>query len=217
MEDRLHLHWEKAIEGLSLPSDVSGRVWKEILSTYRQPERHYHNTDHLIRMLEDLEQYGTEGDDYRSIRLSIFFHDLVYVPGRTDNETLSAEAAYSFLQVAGAGAGTALGRRVADMIEQTAHHHAAVHPGADTMLFLDLDLAILGAPRERYKAYSEAIRKEYHSVPDELFLTGRLGFIERLEALPVLYFTDAFRQNFEEKAKANLGWERIALLQLLSK
>ena len=74
----------------------------------------------------------------------------------------------------------------------------------DIALFLDMDLAILGAPEAEFDAYDRAIHTEFAAIPDEVFLPRRrrimAGFLERDR----LYRTDQFHQSHDAPARANL-------------
>lgn len=76
---------------------------------------------------------------------------------------------------------------------------------------LDLDLAVLGAPRAIYDAYAAAIRREYAMVPDAAWRTGRAGVLDRFLDRPRLYQTGHFHERLESAARANLADEAAAL------
>eukprot|EP00758_Cryptobia_borreli_P003916 Tbor_TRINITY_DN4060_c0_g1::TRINITY_DN4060_c0_g1_i1::g.11790::m.11790 len=102
----------------------------------------------------------------------------------------------------------------------------------DAGLFLDMDLAILGAQRSRYEQYSQEIRSEYCHFPLLDFVNGRTKilnmFLEHLvggrdkeseqenisiEERPTqderepLYKTPLFRKWFNNQTESNLVWE----------
>ena len=80
----------------------------------------------------------------------------------------------------------------------------------DELLIVDIDLAVLGAPRGDYDAYRRAIRREYEMVPDDAFRAGRAKVLRHFFERPI-YRTSCF-ERLEAQARGNLAWE----LQLLN-
>ena len=72
-------------------------------------------------------------------------------------------------------------------------------------LIVDCDLAILGAPREEFIAYEQAIRKEYSFVPSFLFRKKRAEILEQFLERPRIYTSGHF-DDLEERARENLRW-----------
>jgi predicted metal-dependent HD superfamily phosphohydrolase len=70
-----------------------------------------------------------------------------------------------------------------------------------------MDLAILGAPDELYRQYSEAIRAEYNWVPGPLYRFGRGKVLKRFAQRRTLFFTPAMAARFEAQARRNLDRE----------
>ena len=69
---------------------------------------------------------------------------------------------------------------------------------------MDVDLAILGAPPERFDEYERQIRAEYAHVSDEAFRAGRMKVLQVFLARPGIYSTDRMRKDFEDQARRNL-------------
>ncbi|MGB6116973.1 MAG: hypothetical protein WBF87_02015, partial [Mesorhizobium sp.] len=76
---------------------------------------------------------------------------------------------------------------------------------ADTRLFLDMDLSILGAEPERYCAYEDEVRREYGWVDDATWRAHRADFLVAFLARERLYSTDLLRETFETRARANMA------------
>jgi predicted metal-dependent HD superfamily phosphohydrolase len=93
----------------------------------------------------------------------------------------------------------------ADWILRTKTHD----PGASTACacFLDCDLAILGAPANLYRTYSEAIRNEYAWVPDEAYRSGRRQVLTAFLNRKAIYATPLMVNELEDAARRNLGDE----------
>ena len=78
---------------------------------------------------------------------------------------------------------------------------------------VDIDLGILGQDAEQFAAYDQAIRREYHWVPEPQYRSGRAAVLRGFLARPNIYHTPTFRQRYEHQARCNLG---AALRQLES-
>ncbi|BAU92002.1 hypothetical protein MPPM_3397 [Methylorubrum populi] len=181
-------------------------AWRALDAGYGEAGRHYHGWHHVADLLEGHDAARLLPDftalDHDAIDLAIVFHDAVYDPSRADNEARSAD----LLRVH-AGPAARLGpiRAAEAMIRATAAHASSADPA--TRLMLDLDLAVLGAPRPAYEAYAAAIRREYASVPEPAWRRGRAGVLDRFLARPRLYQTDPIRDRLEAPARANLAAE----------
>jgi predicted metal-dependent HD superfamily phosphohydrolase len=127
----------------------------------------------------------------------------VYVPGAPDNEARSAERARATLEALGLAT---LAPRVAQLVLATRLHEA--DPGDEpARLFLDADLAILGAEPETYRAYARAIREEFRAIPALLYARGRRRFLREQLARPAIYQTAHFERRYGARARANLEAE----------
>ena len=75
----------------------------DLLSRWAEPQRRYHTTDHLIAVLDRIDELleHTEAPDPDAIRLAAWFHDAVYLPDRSTNEDRSARLAERALPEAG--------------------------------------------------------------------------------------------------------------------
>jgi len=156
----------------------------------------------LLTLLRDFEL-----DDRDSVEAAVWFHDAVYDTHANDNEARSAELAGTALREMNVGNIEV----VQAMINATATHDSRGLT-RDGLLFLDSDLAILGAPPERYRAYADAIRAEYSWVPEPQFAAGRAAILRRLLERPSVYQTGEMRARFEGQARENVARE-LAQLQ----
>lgn len=186
-------------------ADRAPAVLEELVLAYRQPHRHYHTLDHVAELLHLLHEHG-DGSSADVISVAIIFHDAVYNPARHDNEV--ASAALAAQRLTELWAETQLVEKIVGYILAT--QHTSAEPDAqdrDLCLFLDLDLAILAAPPERYRAYAGAIRREYAAVPDSLYRPGRRHVLESLLAQETIYLSPRLREVWEGPARANLVHE----------
>jgi predicted metal-dependent HD superfamily phosphohydrolase len=171
----------------------------ELATAYGEPHRAYHNASHIAEVLTWFDRVADDLGwlEPAEVYTAIVFHDAIYQPGAKDNEARSAQwARRSALPVDV--------DRVAELIELTAKHGHVTRADHDTALFLDSDMAILGAAPDAFDAYDRAIAVEYKQVPPEAYRAGRRAFLEGLLATPRIYISDYFHNRLDEPARANL-------------
>jgi predicted metal-dependent HD superfamily phosphohydrolase len=175
-------------------------------AAHETPGRAYHTFEHVGELLGWLERVSRDVGWQHPLEVTIaaLFHDAIYVPGRADNETLSAELARE--AVARFGPASADAERIAELISLTARHGriAASEIDEEAALFLDADMAILGASPERFDAYDRGIAQEYGAIPPELFAAGRGRFFEGLLAAPRIFLSSYFHERLDAAARANI-------------
>ncbi|MDB4988623.1 MAG: metal-dependent phosphohydrolase [Myxococcaceae bacterium] len=180
------------------------QILTDLRVRYREPQRHYHTLEHVAELLLLLEQLREHVAQPERLEWAIWFHDAVYDPTRRDNEQKSAELARSALTEHGLAADDVAA--VAALVQATAGHQWT-DGQADSALFLDLDLSILGAQPERYDAYVAQVRAEYAFVPEATFREKRGALLEGWLARPQLYFSELGRARFEQAARSNIARE----------
>jgi predicted metal-dependent HD superfamily phosphohydrolase len=176
-----------------------------LLDRFEEPHRAYHNSMHVLALLQHAEDAHELVSDPHKMALAIWFHDAIYDPKAQDNEAQSAALAQTSLKH--------LGEKdpfVADvetMILATVKHQLPENASNDLQLFLDFDLSILGSTPETYASYAAAIRTEYHFVPDDVYKPGRRAVLENFRKRDRLYFTDYAFDKWEAAARENLTTE----------
>jgi predicted metal-dependent HD superfamily phosphohydrolase len=193
------------------------RIFQLLIAAYTQPDRHYHNLNHIYHLLTILERFDRENSpnsehlqDSSSVILAAWFHDFVYDPQAADNEIQSAEAATELLANLHVSLDLDLDR-IERLILATQGHQ--IDPDdADLCIFLDADLAILGADPVRYAAYMRSIRHEYDWVDEASYRTGRSRVLASFLQRDRLYYTDLLFDELEAIARVNLQQE-ISLLK----
>lgn len=128
-----------------------GQEWlRKLLALYAEHQRYYHNSQHMAELAQLFEDEEIRGliRNPTTVALSIFFHDAIYQPTSHDNEEKSEQLFQQF--AAECSLGPAITETVSRYILATKRHTEVDTRGdCDLDLFLDLDLAILGAPEER--------------------------------------------------------------------
>ena len=194
----------RALTGACGAGETADRWLAALTRLYSDPERHYHNLRHVAEMLRLLGQFKADAADYSAVRFAAWFHDAVYDTRKATNEDESAALAVQALgELRIPSTTTSLTRR---LILATKSHEAAGGP-PDLGLFLDADLAILGAPVNTYAAYSEAIRREYAWVPEAAYREGRLKVLTNFLRRGRLFYTEQMAARFEAQARRNLSNE----------
>jgi predicted metal-dependent HD superfamily phosphohydrolase len=72
-------------------------------------------------------------------------------------------------------------------------------------LLVDIDLSILGKPPERFSQFESGIRSEYAWVPADVYRQRRVEILERFLKRERIYFTQSFRERYEDAARRNLA------------
>jgi predicted metal-dependent HD superfamily phosphohydrolase len=199
--------WHNLAQRCGAPGEASAAVLQQLLTAYREPGRYYHTLDHVADLLETLRTYAPP-NDLELLELAAWFHDVVYDPRASDNEERSAEMASTALRRLHLP--SAVVERVAQLIRMTRDHRVKADDAA-AHLFLDADLAILGAAPAKYKEYARAIRQEYAWVAEPDYRAGRRAVLQRFLERPRIFGTEALYQRREAAARRNLT-EEIAEL-----
>lgn len=174
------------------------------------PGRAYHSVEHLTELLHRCREVDADVGwaSPVDVFLASLFHDAIYEPLRADNEVRSAALASEQIAAEPSLRDASLAR-VVQWIEATARHGA--HPPRsvddDEGMFLDADMAILGADEDRYRRYVVDVRTEYAAVPEEAFIRGRRSFVRGVLASPAVFVSPYFRARFEDVSRDNLARE----------
>lgn len=204
----LRTHWNRATFDMKNRDSWFGNT---IVAMYSEPRRFYHTLVHLEEMLGFLDLMQIDGLDYRSLVLTIFFHDVVYDPNSVTNEEDSAQLFQDFWRDAQCDHGDELKSRVVSNILAT-KHHSPTEGDTCTQLLLDMDMAVLGKTKEAYWAYAGLIRREYAFVEHQVYCEKRAEVLKGFLECPQIYGTKVMREALEIRARENLEAE-IALLQ----
>ncbi len=183
----------------------SEKTFNLLHDLYSENHRAYHNLNHINFLLELFRQFDEYIEDRVCVFFAIWFHDAVYDPQKNDNERRSAELAARCLRE------ISLPKEKISKIEKiilaTEKHLLCENLDSDGKLFLDFDLAILGAESDIYDEYAKAIRKEYDFVSDEDYKRARARVLQNFLKRETIYFTEIVCEKFEAKARANIERE----------
>ena len=188
------------------PIPIPEQMLQAILRHHQQPQRYYHTIEHVCavldehRALQELELWQQPVETY----LAFLYHDAIYDYGAKDNEQRSAELAVRELQQWLPGCEV---QRVHRLIVLTASHGDLDRRELDhdERLFLDCDMAIVGADWQRFSLYQQQIEQEYTLVyPQLLYRMGRRRFLNKILSSERIFFSDHFHHQFDAQARSNL-------------
>lgn len=190
---------------LGIASDEAEALAEIVFTRYSEPQRFYHSLRHISHLLSLLRQHLQEVQDPIAVLAAILFHDIVYDPRSSTNEEDSAGLwtdacdRFPFL--------TRWRSTVSEYILLTkAHQPPEDVSDSDLIVFLDMDLAILGADRAEYGKYAIDIRREYRHVEAAAFCQARGRFLEEMLARRI-FRSPSFLESHEIQAKDNIRWE----------
>jgi predicted metal-dependent HD superfamily phosphohydrolase len=208
LQQKLAIAWYQDWADLTIDSPVADRVFQQLVAAYTQPDRHYHNLTHIDRVLSTISRFSAVLKEPLAVYLAGWFHDFVYNSQASDNEERSMRAALDLLTSMGIDRSTI--DRVAVLIMATKGHQ--IDPDdSDRSIFLDADLAILGADPEEYQIYQRSIRREYIWVTDDEYRIGRVRVLESFLTRERLYYTDLLFTELESIARTNITTEILKL------
>lgn len=202
------------------------RWWNDVIHVHMKPSirRSYHNLTHLAELFEKAATFPLS--DMTSVGLAIFFHDVIYEPAVKDGKTNEEKSAMIFHEFASeaktlCNAQWCSDERIEDVyswIIETSRHTTTTYVSpfsqSDFLIFLDMDMSILGASHDRYQEYSKAVRQEYIHINDADFCQGRATFLKSLlNCRPEQLFKTAEAQKrYYQQAICNIQGE-IAMLE----
>lgn len=202
--DLLEFNWLDLIAKFNVDSQLSKTIFVDLSQTYSNKTRHYHNLNHIQHLLNLIEEVKAIADSLSVIQLAAWFHDYVYHPQAKDNEVKSAiyaEQTLNNLNIA-----PDIIQSVKQIILSTQKHQPLID-SIDNLIFLDVDLAILGTSPSLYAKYAQAIRQEYSWLSDRNYQQGRKAILTNFLSKERIYYTDYFYRQLELTARANLTAE----------
>ncbi|MDR3619179.1 MAG: hypothetical protein P4L85_07500 [Paludisphaera borealis] len=206
--DRFVRLWDGLARKLGIGDEPRSAVGRDLVEAYSSEDRHYHGVSHILTMLDAIERFEDRFQDPDAARLAAFFHDVVYLPGRTDNEQRSAEQLASSLLDEVEDAQVV--DRARELIMATGEHRMSGDPSVD--LFIDVDMSILAASWPEYSKYAEGVMREYSPVfGDQAYRKGRVElFLNPILARGSVFVTSTYAP-LDPAAMTNLAREREIL------
>ena len=210
--------WREPLPWRPAALDLPAALLQEVAAAYATPGRAYHTIDHVHEVLERCAEVARDlgWRNPTEVFLAVLFHDAVYDPRRKDNEARSADLARAAIarHLHAVDIDTPL---VTRLIEATAHHGRLAENDVDpeAALFLDCDMAIVGASSDRFRAYDAGVANEYAHVPRLLYWYMRRRFLLGLLRKERIFLSDYFHRRLDPQARRNLAGARwwVSLLR----
>lgn len=176
------------------------QLWNEIVISYSDAGRYYHNLNHLEAIINELSAVRERITQWDTVLFSVFYHDIVYNSLRHDNEVQSADKARLRLSEISFPEDQ-ITQCVLQILATKGHD-----PGSDltTMLFIDADLAILGSNPKKYSEYAENLRKEFFVYTDADYNAGRKKVLKHFLVMDRIFKTEHFYNKYESQARNNI-------------
>lgn len=162
-------------------------AYQFVFKSLNDPLRHYHNWNHINRMLDAVYKYGnpkivldTDGFIVRPLYEAILFHDIYYnaIPASSNsNEEISATVYSIFAESEGRPKSEI--EHVVAMIRATEHHFdGTVYDDYLTNLLLDVDLISFTDDHDDFNETQDQLTAEFcHFYPEGYVISRRLDFL----------------------------------------
>ncbi|MBT8437436.1 MAG: hypothetical protein KJP11_08700 [Gammaproteobacteria bacterium] len=203
--DRFQNLWRRCL--VDGGTDDSASIHQRLINSYCEPQRHYHTLAHIEHCLGMFDQCKSLVSNPDALEIAVWFHDVIYEPGRLDNEALSKELyLYLSIKVHTAELRDLVGR----LIMATLHDGSSLEDD-DARYMVDIDLSSFGLSWDEFLKDSENLRLENPQLSDTEYYFNQGNFQNYLLGRERFYLSDFFRQRYESRARENLAryFERI--------
>lgn len=206
--DRIVYDWLET-QWNNLFTNSDGTMFRTLVGEghYGGPNRFYHNLDHLVHGLCEIEAWAANTrapmDDIRVLKKAFWFHDAIYKNHQLHSVSDEEQSAQFFLA---AHDSRVDGTKVASLIRATNHLVGNTYDHWLKAPLLGADLAILGQPPTVYREYAANIRKEYQEFSQLDYAAGRIQVLQALMSHE-LFLDPYFRERYAEQSKINMVWE----------
>lgn len=205
--------WKYLVYNYSNDKILIEKSFQAINENYSSEQRYYHNLLHIFAMLnsintiDSLDLKHAVNDEFL---FALWYHDVIYISGRKDNEIKSAEFATKWLKILSVNNSKI--ETVYKMIIRTQNHFENCDDSLSTKLLLDCDLHILGSERPVYIEYSKQIRQEFAFIDEVSYRNGRADMLSKFLKNSYIYKTSYYRNKYETIARDNIEFEIKNLL-----
>lgn len=181
--------------------DGSSIIYQQLLDAYKEPQRVYHNLEHIECCLSIFDQVSHLLKNPDAVELAIWFHDAIYQLGDCNNEQLSADL---FMKLTDGLFQDNFREAVYQHIMATCHSSTQI-TDHDTQLMVDIDLSSFGLPWADFLRDSKKVRQEMNHICDTEYYQKQITFQQRLLSRPSFFYSDYFGEHYEAQARSNLA------------
>jgi predicted metal-dependent HD superfamily phosphohydrolase len=181
-------------------ADSSTAIHQRLVDAYNEPQRRYHTLAHIDHCLAIFDQCKSLTANPDALEIAVWFHDVIFEPGKRENEALSAELYQDLSADVHDNETRGL---VVRLIMATLHDGSSLDD-SDAGYMVDIDLSGFGLPWEDFLRDSRHLREESAQLSDAEYYQRQRDFQACLLARPRFYVTDFFSQRYEQQARGNL-------------
>ncbi len=197
--DRFRALWQRCL--IDGAADDSSEIHQRLLDGYREPQRHYHTLAHIEQCLGMFDQCKSLASNPDALELAVWFHDVIFEPGKSDNEKRSAQLYLQFSN----GVHDATTRGLVDRLIMATLHDGSSLTDSDAMYMVDIDLSSFGLSWDEFLQDSQNLRLESAELSDAEYYRRKTNFQNWLLARERFYLSDYFAERLETRARANLA------------
>ncbi len=197
--DRFRALWQRCL--IDGAADDSSEIHQRLLDGYREPQRHYHTLAHIEQCLGMFDQCRSLASNPDALELAVWFHDVIFEPGKSDNEKRSAQL---YLQFSNEVQDETTRGLVDRLIMATLHDGSSL-TDSDAMYMVDIDLSSFGLSWEEFLQDSQNLRLESAELSDAEYYRRKTDFQNWLLARERFYLSDYFAERLETRARENLA------------
>lgn len=199
--------------------DIARELFKDIQKRYSENHRGPHSLSHLKAIFHLFDEVYDKLHYPEIVQLAIWYHDIIYdIPSDLYplNEIKSAQYMFDTLidHIEGIEKSEVDGLPVLMLVGEfilATKGHKITSPfilgneklRSDCEIFLDMDLGIFGADKQKVEQYDDGIRSEFQIYNDDQYYPARVQVLESFLNRDQIYYSDVFKHK-EEIARENL-------------
>lgn len=191
--------WQRCLKAGA--ADSSSTIHQRLVDAYNEPQRHYHTLAHIDHCLAIFDQCKSLATNPDALEIAVWFHDVIFEPGKHDNEALSAE----LYQDLSTGVHDNEFRSLVGRLIMATLHDGSSLDDSDAGYMVDIDLSSFGLPWQDFLRDSQHLREENAQLSDTEYYRRTGDFQACLLEKPRFYVTDFFCQRYEQQARDNLA------------
>lgn len=149
--------------------------YNTILSMWNESHRFYHNQNHLLDLINQINENKTffSEKEYEMLLITSLFHDCIYDPTSQENEEKSADF---FINCCSDKSNPDI-LKIKQMIIDTKSHNTSDKLSSK---FNEFDMKIVERNYDQLLEWENGIHEEYKIYGNDLYKKGRLSFLESI-------------------------------------